>query len=88
MKVMYSSLNMIDNIIPLDENIKYNNDIIFLYRNTVDSIISCFFNWCFRNKNRIGIMETLSKKNNFDYKLFCDLVDKKNLIELKVLKCL
>lgn len=82
MKVMYSSINMIDNIIPLSENIQINNnDIIFLYRNTLDRIISCFLNWCFRNKNKIGIMETLSKINNFNYKLFCDLIDKQNLIE-------
>jgi len=82
MKVMYSSINMIDNIIPLSENIQINNnDIIFLYRNTLDRIISCFLNWCFRNKNRIGIMETLSKIDNFNYKLFCDLIDKQNLIE-------
>ena len=87
MKVMYSSINLLKTI-RLDEikaniliKLHKNNGCIFLYRNIINRVISCFINWCVNNPEKNGIMELLYNVYEFDYSLFNNLIDNNNIIE-------
>jgi len=87
MKVMYSSLNLLKTIklddIEANELIKSykNNGYIFLYRNIIERVISCFINWCLNNHEKKDIMELLVNVDGFDYLLFNNLIENNNIIE-------
>ena len=85
MKVMFSTINSLEERYPISNKSDFNknNECVFLYRNTVDRVISCFLNWCINNAKRIGIMELLSKIENFDYNLFCELIENIYFLSLK-----
>ena len=80
---MFTSLNKLK-LNEIRSKINSNSNVIFLYRNTINRVISCFLNWSIRFPNneqtdnsgsKMGwLMKILSNIDGFNYKLFVCLM--------------